>query len=107
MFLAKVQAKVANKPFFGTVENTNWAVCIDGLDNEFPKLSFGQQLSDLKKYKEFVKSAKSTHVGTKGIPTLPAVKKFVKEHGFKQFAARWLKDSAMNKDDSVELFYKE
>jgi hypothetical protein len=95
-----------NKPFFGTVDKINWAMCIDTLeDNSFPTKPFGHQLNDLRKFQEFTKSAKKLYVGTKGKASLPSVKKEIKERGLKQFAARWGADSSGYKDDSVIVYY--
>ena len=94
------------KPYFGSVDNISWAVCVDGVDNEFPTWPFGRQLGEHQKLKEFKKTAKSTHIGVKGKSSLPAVKREILLQGWKQFYARWGKDSAGFKDDSVEVFYK-
>jgi len=105
--LAKKYAVVASsgKPYFGSVGNASWAVCLDGVDNQFPEYPFGHQLEHLRVVRKFKKTAKSHWVGTKGKSSLPAVKQDIKSRGFKQFFARWTKDSAGGKDDSVEVFY--
>jgi len=95
-----------SKPFFGKSDGFNWAVQIDSVDNSFPTMPFGRRLDDEKKAIEFSKSSKKGHADAKGKPTLPAVKKFVKEIGAKEFFAKWKPDSGLNKDDSVEVFYK-
>jgi hypothetical protein len=69
-------------------------------------MPFGRQLGDLRKVQEWKKSAKSTHVGSKGKATLPAVRKWVKEVKPSEFYAKWKMDSPNYKDDSVEIFYK-
>jgi len=50
-----VEASGNPRPFFGSVDNTCWAVCIEGVDNKFPEQPFGHQLVDLRKAREFMK----------------------------------------------------
>lgn len=93
------------KAFFGSAEGLNYAVNIDGVDNQFPTYPFGRQLDDLKKVKAFMASAKKSYADAKHKATMPAVKKHIKDQGYSQFYARWKKDTSMYKDDSVEIFY--
>ena len=95
-----------SKAYFGKSDGFNWAVQIDGVDNKFPTMPFGRRMDDQKKAVEFIKSAKVSHAGAKGKPTMAAVKEHVKEIGAAEFYAKWKPDSAMNKEDSVEVFYK-
>ena len=103
-----VEAK-KRKAGFGNSEGFSHAVSIDALDsNEFFKASFGRQLNDLKRVREWKASqgVKTDHVGAKGKSTMAAVKKWVKEVKPTEFYARWKQDSSNYKDDSVEIFYK-
>lgn len=63
--------------------------------------------SDLRAIHEFKKSAKKGWVGAKGKPTLPAVKKWIKDNKPDQYYAKWEQDSSFYKDDSVEIYYSE
>jgi hypothetical protein len=94
------------KPAFGNSEGFNYAVNIEGIENEFFKYAFGRQLDDLKKVKEWMKSAKKYNVDAKGKPTLSSVKSWIKMTKPSEFYAKWKKDSSNYKDDSVEIFYK-
>ena len=95
------------KPAFGTNEGFSYAVQINELDsNEFFKQPFGRQLDDLRKAKSFMDTAKHIYVGAKHKPTIPTVKKWVRENNPTEFYAKWKSDSPLWKDDSVEIFYK-
>jgi len=94
------------KSFVGDSDGFSWAVQLEGVDNEFPKMPFGRRMDDEKKAIEFSKSAKKGYVGAKGKSTLASVKKWIKEKSPSQFYAKWKSDSSMYKDDSVEIFYK-
>jgi hypothetical protein len=97
------------KAGFGTnrSDGFSYAVNIPILDsNDFVNMPFGRQLDDARKVQEWKKTAKSTHVGSKGKATLPAVRKWVKENKPTEFYAKWKMDSSNYKDDSVEIFYK-
>lgn len=95
------------KPFIKKADGFNYAVQIDGLDNEFPSYPFGRQLSDIKKLKEWKKDAKKGYVGAKGKATMTAVKAWIKDNKPSEFYAKWKPDSSSYKDDSVEIFYKD
>ena len=97
--------KKASKVVFGNDGKFNYAVRVDGVNGEFFKQPFGRQLDDMKKIKEFMGSAKRTHVDCKGVATLASVKKFVKTFKPEQLFAKWTKDSRDYKTDSVEMFY--
>ena len=88
------EAKV-EKPYFGLndTKKKNYAVQINGIENDFPSKPFGQQIDAMKKIKEFKTNSKSTRVDAKGKATMTAVKE-------------WVKDSSSYKDDSVEIFFK-
>ena len=106
-FLHKVEATLlGDSPYFGTVDNAHWAVCIEGVANRFPEQPFDLRLADLRKAQEFMKSAQTHRVGTRGRPTLAAVEQEVKRLGLSQYYARWTKDAA-GKDDSVLVYYKD
>ena len=95
------------KPAFGTSDGSSYAVQINNLDsNDFPSQPFGRQMDDMKKVREWQKTAKKGYAGAKGKATLPAVKKWVKENQPSEFYAKWKADSGSWKDDSVEIFYK-
>lgn len=92
---------------FGSHGGFSYAVKVDGIDNEFFKLSFGQQLDHQKKA-NFLKShpeIKVEHVGAKGKATLAAVKQWVKEAKPTQFFAKWQSDSDYYKDDVVQVYF--
>ena len=101
------EAKV-EKPYFGLndTKKKNYAVQINGIENDFPSKPFGQQIDASKKLKEFKATAKSTRVGAKGKATMTAVKEWIKENKPSEFFASWEKDSSSYKDDSVEIFFK-
>ena len=101
------EAKV-EKPYFGLndTKNKNYAVQINGIENDFPSKPFGQQIDAMKKLKEFKTNSKSTRVDAKGKATMSAVKEWVKENKPSEFFASWEKDSSSYKDDSVEIFFK-
>ena len=101
------EAKV-EKPYFGLndTKKKNYAVQINGIENDFPSKPFGQQIDAMKKIKEFKTNAKSTRVDAKGKATMAAVKEWVKENKPSEFFASWEKDSSSYKDDSVEIFFK-
>jgi len=95
------------KPSFGKAGKNNYAVKIESLDrNDFYNQSFGRQLDDLRKIKEWKKEAKIGDADAKGKATLSAVKKWIKENKPKEFYASWQADSSNYKDDSVEIYYK-
>lgn len=97
--------KNTNRPFFGTINGISWAVCIEGLDsNSFPEKPYGRYLSDLRKFKEFVKGAKKFSVSVKGKPSLSTVRDAIRSSGCKQFAAQWQADNSFYKDDVVDVF---
>lgn len=97
----------AGKPSFGTSEGYNYAVNIKGLDsNDFYTEPFGRSINDRKKAKEFAQSAKSGYADCKGKPSVPAVRKWIRENNPTEFYAMWKKDSNFYKDDSVEIYYK-
>lgn len=94
------------KEGFGADSKFSYAVEVSGVSKDFFKQPFGRQMDDMKKLKEFMSSAKKTHVGAKGKSTMAAVKKWVKEAKPSQYYAKWQSDSANYKDDSVEVYYK-
>ena len=96
------------KPYFGLndTKKKNYAVQINGIENDFPSKPFGQQIDSMKKLKEFKQSAKSTRVDAKGKATMTAIKEWVKENKPNEFFASWEKDTSSYKDDSVEIFFK-
>lgn len=95
------------KPAFGHTKDFNYAVNIASLDrNDFFYQNFGHQLSDLRRIEEWKKTAKKDWVDAKGIPTMKAVRAWVKENKPIEFYAKWTPDSSHNKDDSVEIYYK-
>lgn len=98
-----------DKPYFGTIETTNWAINIEGIDNAFPKkTSFGDQLlnSSLKKFRDFTKSAKCKQINTKGTSSLASIKREVLFQEYDQFAARWSSDASGTKSDVIDVYYK-
>lgn len=107
-FIEKVKLKISskkNKPSFGSSGEFNYAVKIDSIEsNDFYERPFGRQLEDLKKVKNFKEESEKKFIGAKGIPTLKAVKEWVKENKPKQFYAQWRKDSRYYKDDVVEIW---
>lgn len=94
------------KEGFGADSKFSYAVEVSGVAKDFFKQPFGRQIDDMKKLKEFMSSAKKTHVGAKGKSTMAAVKAWVKEAKPSQYYAKWQSDSANYKDDSVEVYYK-
>lgn len=96
----------ASKAFIGKAGKKSYAVKIEGIDNEFPLMNFGQQISYNKSVKEWKESAKKDYVDAKGKATLASVKAWIKENNPKEFYASWESDSSTYKDDSVEIFYK-
>ena len=96
------------KPYFGLndTKKKNYAVQINGLENDFPSKPFGQQIDSMKKLKEFKQSAKSTRVDAKNKATMTAIKEWIKENNPSEFFASWEKDTSSYKDDSVEIFFK-
>ena len=97
-----------DKPYFGLndTKKINYAVNLNGIENDFPSKPFGQQIDAMKKVKEFKETAKKTRVDAKGKATMSAVKEWVKENKPSEFFASWEKDSSSYKDDSVEIFFK-
>ena len=91
---------------FGTNDGFNWAVRIDGINNEFFKQPLGRRFHDQKKARAFAETAKKHYVGAKGRSTLAAVKEWVREEKPKQFYAMWKADSDFYKDDSVCIAYE-
>lgn len=106
---AKYEVKAnPEEPYFGTVDNTNWIINIEGVDNAFPKKqSFGNQLGNLKKFRDFTKTAKSKTINTKGKASLPTIKREVLFQGYNQFAARWSSDASGTKSDVIVVYYKD
>ena len=105
----RVKCTASDEPFFGTVETTNWAINIEGIDNAFPKkTSFGDQLLDssLKKFRDFTKSAKCKQINTKGSSSLASIKREVLFQEYDQFAARWSSDASGTKSDVINVYYK-
>ena len=83
-----------------------FAVCLDTLQSEsFFQQSWGRQLEDWKRIREFQLTAKTAWVGAKGTPTLTAVKRWIKENKPSQFFADWQADSGDYKDDSVQIWF--
>ena len=103
------EKKGGQKPYFGTVDKMNYAVQLNSAvgGNGFPGRGFGGVVDNRNVIKEFKNTAKKAWVGAKGKPTLPAVKKWVKENKPSEFYASWKADSSMWKDDSVEIYYKD
>ena len=95
------------KQWIGKTDGKSFAVKIEGVDPEFPKLPFGRQLGENKKVQAFKAKAKKCYVGAKGEATLSAVRAWIKERQPKQFFARWQSDSKFYKDDSVEIWIVE
>ena len=95
-----------SKAFIGKAGKKSYAIQIDGIDNEFPNMNFGDQIAPAKKVKEWKESAKKDYVDAKGKATLGAVKAWVKDNSPSEFYASWESDSSSYKDDSVEIFYK-
>ena len=62
------------------------------------------QIDNRDQFAKFKANAKSVHVGAKLKPTVPAVKKWVRENKPSQYYAKWRMDSELHKDDSVEIF---
>lgn len=54
---------------------------------------------------DFIKTAKRDNAPCKGRPSLPAVKRLIAAISPTQVYARWRKDSADWKDDSVDIYY--
>jgi len=95
------------KAGIGVSDRHNYVGQINDLDsNEFFKQPFGRQLDDLKKVKKWKETAKKEYVGAKGKPTLPAVKRWIKDNKPSEYYAMWRQDSSSYKDDSVEIWYK-
>lgn len=107
-FIEKVKLKIAskkNKPSFGSSGEFNYAVKIDSLEsNDFYERPFGRQLEDLKKVKNFKEESEKKFIGSKGIPTIKAVKEWIKENNPEQFYAQWRKDTKHYKSDVVEIW---
>lgn len=106
--IVSLDEAVKDKPYFGLNDSgkTNYAVKINGIENDFPTMPFGRQIEYLKKVREFKDSAKKGTVGAKGKATMPAVKSWVKENNPSEFYATWQKDSSSYKDDSVTIYFK-
>ena len=96
------------REFIDLVESAeyNYLVKISGVEDRFWEQAFGRQVDSLKKVKEFLASAESTHVGAKGKATLAVVRGWIKDNKPSQYYAKWKKDSGEYKDDSVEIHYK-
>jgi hypothetical protein len=105
-FLNEKAAQKTEKPFIGSSGKFNYAVQINGIENNFVLSPYGQQLESLKKVKEFKDSAKKATINAKGKSTLAAVKAWIKENSFTEFYAKWESDSSTFKDDVVDIFYK-
>ena len=67
------------KQWIGKTDGKSFAVKIEGVDPEFPKLPFGRQLGENKKVQAFKAKAKKCYVGAKGEATLSAVRAWIKE----------------------------
>jgi hypothetical protein len=104
--IADLQEARAPKPFIGKSDGFNWAVKIDGVDNQFPTYSFGRRLDDQRKAVEWAKTAKTAYADAKGKATMGAVRKWIKEVRPSEFFAKWEPDSSSYKNDSVEISYK-
>ena len=108
-FLNKENATELNeaskKSFVGNVSDYSWAFKIDGVDGDFPNKSFGQQMSDASKIKEFKEKAKLHTIGSKGKSTLASVKAWIKENKPSQYYAKWKSDSSSYKDDCVDIHF--
>ena len=94
---------------FGNSEGRNYAVNIKNLPdgNDYFNRPFGRRLPSVKVVGEFMSSpgVKTMHIGAKGIPTMKAVKKWVKDNNPIEFYACWPEDSSNYKDDSVLIYF--
>lgn len=93
---------IRHKPLIGNYSKFNYAILLEDTPLNSPIF----KMDDLKRIRKFTEEAKVTHIDAKGKPTLPAVKKFIKEMKPIEYYAKWQADSSYYKDDSVEFFYK-
>lgn len=93
------------KPAYGRSDGMSYAVCVPGVDNALFRKPFGHQLDDLRRIRKWKTAARVVWVDAKCKPTLPAVRRWIREHRPAAFYARWRSDDSMYKHDSIELFY--
>lgn len=88
-------------PFFDQVDGVMWALQVDGLPVDFPRLPLGQQLEGWEILRMFKAVAKHEYVNTKHKQSLLAIKAWLREVKPSEFCAKW-----RDGDDSVQMFYK-
>lgn len=97
---------MSTKPFIGKVDKVSYAINLDLPNgNKFPTLPFARQIEDMRVVREFKTQAKRAFISAKRIPTLKAVRQWVKDFKPASYYARWQADCQCYKDDVVELFY--
>jgi len=84
------------KAGISTIGGFNVAMKIDGV-----------RPNDLRKIRDWQKTAKKGYVNAKGKATVASFKKWLKLYQPKEYYAKWRKDSPTWKDDSFEVFYTE
>lgn len=101
----RARDKAYFSPASGEEDGYGYAVKIDGIENDFPRLPFGRQLDAHQAVSRFKATARSEWISTKrrkGQRPLTEIKRWVKAVNPSQFYARW---PTRVDDDSLEIWY--
>lgn len=94
-----------HKPFVNkSVEGFSVVAKFDDFSAEQFSKNMGYQITHREDFNSFKQNAKLVTIGSKRKPTFATVKKWVSENNPKQYFAKWHSDSALYKDDSVEIY---
>jgi len=87
-----------------SVEGFSVVAKFDDFSAEQFSNNFGYQITHREDFKSFKQQAKLVTIGSKSKPTFATVKKWLSENKPKQYFAKWRGDSALYKDDCVEMY---
>ena len=87
-----------------SVEGFTVVAKFDNFSAEQFSNNLGYQITHREDFKSFKQQAKLVIIGSKLKPTFATVKKWVSENKPKQYFAKWRGDSALYKDDCVEMY---
>jgi len=104
--LAGLQKSAKSKRFVGVIDNTLYAIQIEGVNSEFAKTPLGRSLGDWQLVEEWKKGAKEDWVSTKprkGQEPLRELKRWLASVNPREVFAKW---DLRNDDDMRLIYYK-